>query len=216
MTIQTSLALRDNGRTTLLKLLRARTTHHRPKHFFARTRGCRVVSCVFTLLIAIHALALPASSEPETSEYKLKVAYLYNFLGLIEPSPLLKPSDAEHFSLCVIGGPDLRAQFAVLDNEPLQAKKIRITHVDPQGTLPPCDTIFASASAGGSSEKLLQSLKGRGVLTIGESDHFCAQGGIINFFFEERKLRFEINLTRAREEQIRISAKLLKHARTIE
>ena len=40
--------------------------------------------------------------------------------------------------------------------------------------------------------KLLSNL-GRSVLTVGETDSFLADGGMINFVIENRRVRFDIN-----------------------
>jgi hypothetical protein len=42
-----------------------------------------------------------------------------------------------------------------------------------------------------------QNLKGRPVLTVGESEHFVQEGGMIGFFLEDNKVRCEIHLTAA-------------------
>jgi preprotein translocase subunit Sec61beta len=51
------------------------------------------------------------------------------------------------------------------------------------------------------------------VLTVGESEAFARQGGMIRFFEEDNRLRFEINPTAAEKVGLRISSKLLKLAR---
>ena len=56
-------------------------------------------------------------------------------------------------------------------------------------------------------------LNTKGILTIGEEDGFCQLGGVISFGSRENRLVFEVNLERAKEEQIRIPARVLKHAK---
>lgn len=66
--------------------------------------------------------------------------------------------------------------------------------------------------------QILQAVKGRPILTIGEMPGFVDAAdpqqpvGMINFVLEENKVRFEINQDAAQNEQIQIKAQLLKLA----
>jgi hypothetical protein len=50
------------------------------------------------------------------------------------------------------------------------------------------------------------------VLTVGETDHFTESGGMINFFVEGTKMRFQINKDAASSAGLKISAKLMSLA----
>lgn len=67
----------------------------------------------------------------------------------------------------------------------------------------------------GRLEEILPALKDTSVLTIGESEPFAENGGMLNFVREGDKLRFEINLDAVRESGLKISAQFLKLARTV-
>jgi len=54
-----------------------------------------------------------------------------------------------------------------------------------------------------------------GLLTIGESESFIKQGGIINFALEGEKIRFDLNIARAEATGLKISAQLQKLARSV-
>ena len=54
------------------------------------------------------------------------------------------------------------------------------------------------------------------VLTVGETDNFAAEGGIINFKIDAGSVRLQINVEAARKQQLRISAKLLSLAEIVE
>jgi hypothetical protein len=58
----------------------------------------------------------------------------------------------------------------------------------------------------------MRSLEGASILTIGDTAGFARQGVIINFYLENRKVRFEINAAAARRAGLTISSKLLKLA----
>jgi hypothetical protein len=64
-------------------------------------------------------------------------------------------------------------------------------------------------------DEALMSASGNPILTVGETEHFAKDGGIIGFFLEQNKIRFEINLDAAVKAKLKISAKLLALARTV-
>ena len=65
-------------------------------------------------------------------------------------------------------------------------------------------------------KKVIQSLGGVPVLTVGESSGFCRWGGMVNFRLDGQNLRLEINDTAARQSGLRVSAQLLELATIVE
>jgi hypothetical protein len=58
-------------------------------------------------------------------------------------------------------------------------------------------------------------LKGRSILTVGESDSFGNSGGMIRFMTTQNKIRFRINTEAAKAANLTISAKLLRLAEIV-
>jgi hypothetical protein len=64
-------------------------------------------------------------------------------------------------------------------------------------------------------EHLLEAIKGLSgtpVLTVGEMDGFIEAHGMINFFWQGKKIRFQINEVEANNAHLKISSKLLSLA----
>ena len=72
-----------------------------------------------------------------------------------------------------------------------------------------CQVLFISDSEKNHLGEILDKIKALPVLTVGESDQFLEQGGMINFVKKEGKIRLEINLEAARRAKLEISSKLL-------
>jgi len=53
------------------------------------------------------------------------------------------------------------------------------------------------------------------VLTVGESERFVQEGGMIGFLLEDNKIRFEINLDAAVHARLKVSSRLLAIAKTV-
>ena len=54
------------------------------------------------------------------------------------------------------------------------------------------------------------------MLTVGDADNFVDSGGIIGFFTENGKIKFQVNLPAAKSANLLISSKLLRVARVID
>jgi hypothetical protein len=75
-----------------------------------------------------------------------------------------------------------------------------------------CQIIFISSSEKTRLPAIMAKIKTAPVLTIGETEGFLEQGGMINFTKKEDRIRLEINLEAARLAKVQISSKLLSVA----
>jgi hypothetical protein len=76
-----------------------------------------------------------------------------------------------------------------------------------------CHILFVHASERKRFRSLAGKIRGSGILTVGETQGFTADGGVINFKLEDGKVRFEIDVDAAGRERLRISSKLLSLAK---
>jgi hypothetical protein len=60
----------------------------------------------------------------------------------------------------------------------------------------------------------MEAVRGRNVLTVGESEGFLAAGGVINLKLDGGKVRMEISTAAAERAGLHISAKLLSLAQS--
>ena len=77
-----------------------------------------------------------------------------------------------------------------------------------------CDVLFVPRRFAAAHE-YLHAVDGKPVLTVGESPEFVQEGGIVNFFLDGKRVRFEINPTAATRVNLRISSRLLQLARLV-
>jgi hypothetical protein len=63
--------------------------------------------------------------------------------------------------------------------------------------------------------EILSSLKNASVLTVGETENFTQQSGIIGFCLQENRIRFDINLQAAQHANLKISSRLLLLAKSV-
>ena len=78
-----------------------------------------------------------------------------------------------------------------------------------------CQMLFVSSSERKRLRAIFAELRMRGVLTIGDTEGFATQGGIVNFKLEEGRVRLEINVEAAGQAKLRISSQVLNLAQIV-
>ncbi len=149
-------------------------------------------------------------------EYQIKAAFLYNFTMFIEWPPEAFPSPSAAIKLCVLGedpfGDDLEQ---TIRGKLINGRTVVVQRFQGMQGLDGCHVLFVSTSEQRHLSQILESLKGRSVLTVGEMERFAAAGGMINFTMQEHKVRFEINVDVTQRAGLKLSSQLLKLATII-
>ncbi len=179
---------------------------------FQKTILVIIVMVVVTLSSPQHIHAKSQSA----SEYEVKAAFIYNFLKFIECSTNNNSSDT--ITLYVLGKNPFGNAIKKTLNIPIKNKKCKIKYIKSIKSiqkLESCYVIFISSSEKKYLSQILELLVKFNVLTIGDTRGFAQQGVIINFYIEQNKVCFEINVDAAKRAGLRISSKLLRLAKIV-
>ena len=150
-------------------------------------------------------------------EYEVKAAFLFNFAQFIEwPAKAFAGANAP-FVVGVLGDdPFGHVLDQTVQGETVNGRRLTLKRSNRLEDLTGCHILFVSRSEKARWPHLFSTLGSPGVLTVGESDQFLRQGGVINFVTtRDNKVRFEINLAAAEQQGLKINAKLLKVAQTV-
>ena len=155
-------------------------------------------------------------AQPKPTEFDVKAAYLYNFAKFVQWPADAARRDARMFHVCVIGedpfGPVLDRVVAggSINGRTVVARRIADAH-DARF----CHILFL----GGMDERLavetLDTLGRADVLTVSDLPAFARRGGMIQFVVQGARVRFEVNLDRARDAGLMLSSELLRVALTV-
>lgn len=149
-------------------------------------------------------------------EYQVKAAFLFHFAQFVDWPPDAFKNAAAPLTYCTVGGDPFDGELEkALSGKSIGAHPLRVQHVKQARELQGCQILFIGIAEKNGLAATLGSVKSSPVLTVGDSEHFAQQGGIIGFCEEEKKIRFEINLGAATSARLRISAKLLSLAKTV-
>jgi hypothetical protein len=163
------------------------------------------------LLAQGHYAATVAAPPAESLEYPVKAAYIYNFSRFVEwPADGQRGSSVE---ICVFGeDPFGRALERAIANKSLNGRPLLVARIERLKDLRPCPILFVSSSEAERVGDVLAAIRGAPVLTVGESENFARLGGVVGFFLDGGRVRFEINLAAAADARLKISSQLLRVA----
>jgi hypothetical protein len=164
------------------------------------------------------AAALAAAEGPsQAGEYQLKAAFIYNFAQFVEwPANSFEAPDSPIVIGVVGDDPFHGALERAVSGKRVQDHPLIVHHVQFDEPLTACHIVYFSSADDRRLQSYLVVTRGKPVLTIGEADRFLQYGGIIRFFLENNKIRFEVNVQAAQQAGLKISSKLLKLARIYE
>jgi hypothetical protein len=149
-------------------------------------------------------------------EYRVKAAFLYNFAKFVEWPPQAFLSANTPLVICVLGqNPFGRSLDEAVDGKVVEDRKLVVRQFADIRQVSGCHILFVSSSERKYLRAILGDLKESGVLTVGETEGFTAEGGVITLWLEGDRVRFEINLDAASRQKLRISSRLLSLARIV-
>lgn len=181
-----------------------------------RSKELAAFSLAVSLMLASVAPPRVRAESTGTSEYDVKAAFLFHFAQFVEWPAEAFLSAESPLTYCTVGEDvfhgalDESVKGRRIGNRPL-----RVLHLRERESIAGCQVLFIGAAQKGRQTEELANANGRPMLTVGETADFAQEGGIIGFFLEEKKVRFEINVGAAEKARLKISAKLLALAKTV-
>jgi hypothetical protein len=161
-------------------------------------------------ILVVRSLGL--SANPIT-EPQAKASLLYNLPAFVEwPSATLGIGD--RLSICVAGDPDVLVALKSYEGRAIVGHAVTSRAVVDDGDPTTCHILFVSG-AREPALALVRRAADSPVLTVGDGLQFTRQGGALRVFFEQSRIRFEINTTIVARTRLKLSSKMLGLARIV-
>jgi len=146
-------------------------------------------------------------------EYDVKAAFLYHLAQFVEWPPEAFPAPENPLVVGVLGAdPFGESLDEVFKDEEVKNRKLKVERYHNMEEVKVCHILFISQSEAGRLDQVFSSLKGRKILTVGDTESFAQRGGIVRFLTEKNKVRLRINIEAAKAASLTISSKLLRAA----
>lgn len=165
----------------------------------------------YLLLCFFAVAAIQKVYAIEAHEYEIKATYLYNFAKFIDWA---EEKTITPINLCVMGNEPLKnsldklAKDKFVKNRPLQVRGL-----NSYNEIKSCHIVFISEPESKKQAEVLKLISLEKILSVSDSSHFIDNGGQIQFFEEQDKLRFEINLASVNQAGLKIDARVLNIAK---
>ncbi len=180
--------------------------------------GGRVKLLTRLLLAVCTAWVFPGDvfSQAVSQEYQMKARYLRKIPSFVEWPPSAANTSKAAFQMCTLGDYPFRTRLAQeVGSVTVSGRRIALRWVHKEQKLDGCEVIFFSRSEAKHYGKILEGLKGKSVLTVGESEGFLEAGGMVELSFENDRLQMEVNLVAARNANLKVDARLLAMAKRV-
>ncbi len=170
------------------------------------------------LAAAIAAAAHSACATTPEYEYKVKVAYLYNFIRYFSwPEEAFTSRDAP-FVIGVLGkAPFGTALDELATRKRAQGRPIVVVRSESLDDFQPCHILFVTRTTDVRVKNEAAGLRRQdAVLIVGEAQGFAQQGAGANFYLDvDGTIGFEINVDVITERRLGADARLLKLAKIV-
>lgn len=168
------------------------------------------------------ALSLVASSKDMTAAPKedgeiagIKAVYIYHFASFAQwPAGA---SAQKEIRLCVLGEGRVSGQLQQLDGKDLEEDRLlRVVPVRKDEVSKACNMVYIGEAANFPGDAVWARLRSTPVLLVSDQTGFAQQGGMIEMFLRDDKIKMRINLGAVRSAGLSLSSKLLRLAEIIE
>lgn len=170
---------------------------------------------LLVLLMLVGAGSLWAQEPPTLSETQVKAAFLIKFSRYVDwPADRFTATNSP-IIIGVLGKSKVADELEKgVAGRNVNGHDIVFKRLAFGDDFTGCHILFVPASEK-HADKILNQLKQTATLTVGETDAFLDNGGIINLASRDERIALEVNLAAASNAHIKISSKLLSVAQVV-
>lgn len=167
-------------------------------------------------LLSVGGTTSARAQDSPSVEYQVKAAFLFNFAKFVDWPPGSYQDEKTPITICVFGyDPFGSALDEIIRGKSINNRELVKRRIDKAGELKTCQIVFVSAREDKFLLEILSNLKGVSALVVGEGENFAERGGEIQFYLENNRVRFAINVDAVQRARLNVSSKLLALAKIV-
>ncbi len=143
----------------------------------------------------------------------MKATFLYNFAKFTQWPEEAFEAPGSPLRICILGDGRFGDAFESIKSKTVGGRPLSIRFCDDVEESKGCHVLFIGYSEENHVSEILEKLDDPACLTVGDAKVFTRSGGMLGFFLEDNKVRFEANLAAIERSRLSISSRLLKLAR---
>ncbi|OUS23709.1 hypothetical protein A9Q99_27115 [Gammaproteobacteria bacterium 45_16_T64] len=168
--------------------------------------------CFTVALIALLVFSCHVSGQIDAPD-KLKAAYILSFAKLVSWPPNILPTKQANLVICAAAAESLTNELRNHSGKTIQGHRVQVIALGKRSDSKGCHIVFIDTRHSSRWFKGANPIEGQ--LLVGEEEGFIDKGGVINFYIDGEKLRFEISVGHARQSRLDISSRLLNLAKIV-
>ena len=180
-------------------------------------RGETRLSVVLTICVAVFGASLLLAPKARAqSEDQIMAAFLFNFARYVEwPKNAFDQSNSP-VDICVLGAEDFSGVVSrTVSGKRVGKRLVAVRDIESLNVSDGCHILFLGDGLDVTHAEVVESLHGRSIYSVSDSEGFAAAGGIANFIRAKSRIRFEINRMAAESVGLKISSRLLRLAKVV-
>ncbi len=171
----------------------------------------------FATLLLLLIPAAPQTHAQTARDTDLKAVFLFNFAHFVDWPEDAFASESSPIVIAVLGEDPFGAALdEVVRAETVNQRPIVVERHRRLQDLGQCHILYISPSETDRQERIFAAVRGKPVLTVGETEGFAKNGGIIRFQRVENRINLVINHEAAKAARLRISSQVLRAATIVE
>ena len=172
-------------------------------------RRAAQVTCAALVLL----LWVQPSPAQDVTQPALRAAYIYN-IATFTRWPAEALTTAGPTVMCVVADEPIAGALEKTVRGRLHGGHgVRVARVTPTGPLTGCHLVYMSHLSASQAAPILARVRDLPVLTVSDLEGFGDLGGVVRFYFDRGRLRFDVNIKAAKSARLEFSAKLLNLAK---
>ena len=178
----------------------------------AKGRGPMRRLCVTLLVwVSVGAGVTVVRAAEELDDAYVKAAFIYNFAKFTQ----WPDAKAGRLTVGVIGRTSINGVLrTIINGKAVTGRELVVRETSAKADdLRAFHIIFVPVSEASRVAAIVERVAGAAVLTVGDSEHFLQDGGIVQFYIRENHVRFQIDADAASQAGLKISSQLLSLAK---
>ena len=178
-----------------------------------KNRIQRLILSFFWVILATAFVSKASSQALQMPEYLVKATFLYNFAKFTQWPDEAFEAPGSPLRICILGDGRFGDAFENIKGKTVGGRPLSIRFCRDFDESKGCHVLFIGYSEENHVSEILGKLEDRSCLTVGDAAGFVRSGGMLGFFLENNKVRFEANLSAIERSRLSISSRLLRLAR---
>jgi len=179
-------------------------------YLFPRKHSCRWrgMARLWMTLATLILSTLAPFARGQQDERAVRAAFVYNLTKYVE-----WPQTGNELVVGFVGDSDMGGVLEkVLSGKTTDGKTVRVLRNPSNEQLQRCDIVYIGYSSPKKIQPILEKLRNKSILSVGEDEHFAGSGGIVGLVRTGDHIQIQINLEVAQQAGLKISSRLLNLA----